>query len=192
MWSTQRKMALGGVVAAVVIGGGGGFAVAHAQEASSTPTASPTSTSSPTSSSSSATKAGKTAKAADRTTLIGDLKDFQHAEWVSKGAHGYVTHDAVLGQVTAVSATSVTVQAADGTNMTFAVDSSTKVKPLAAVAARTGKKATATATPSATASSSTTSSSPATIADVTTGQTVLVSGEKSPDLTAQNVLVRKS
>ena len=101
--------------------------------------------------------------------ILGKVKDFQHAEWVTKGDNNtYVTHEAILGQVTAVSSTSVTVKSTDGTSMTFAVTADTKVHQ------RQAKGSTTTPT----------------IADVKTGQTVLVGGEKSPDLTAKNIVVR--
>ncbi len=201
MWSTKQKAAVGGVVAAVVIGGGGGFAVAHASDATSTPTA--TVTSSPTGSATTGTTGktakAKTAKAEGKDAIIGNLKNFQHAEWVSKGTNGYVTHDAILGKVTSVSATSVTVQAADGTSLTYAVASTTKVHQGAAAGGKAKGKAKATATstvsPTAAATTATTAPAPATaatIADVTVGQTVLVSGAKSPDLVASTVMVRAS
>lgn len=53
-----------------------------------------------------------------------------HATWVTRapaGAAGYVQHDAIRGTVTAVSATSITVQAVDDVTMTFAVNTATKV-----------------------------------------------------------------
>ena len=60
--------------------------------------------------------------------ILGKVKDFQHAEWVTKGdGNTYVTHEAILGEVTAVSATSITVKSTDGTSMTFAVTADTKV-----------------------------------------------------------------
>ena len=100
--------------------------------------------------------------------ILGKVKDFQHAEWVTKGdGSTYVTHEAILGEVTAVSATSITVKSTDGTSMTFAVTADTKVHQ---------RQKGSTTTP--------------TIADVKTGQTVLVGGEKSPDLTAKNIVVR--
>ncbi len=200
MWSTKQKAAVGGVVAAVVIGGGGGFVVAHASDATRTPTA--TATSSPTGSATTgttgkATKATK-AKAGAKDAVIGNLKDFQHAEWVSKSANGYVTHDAILGKVTAVSSTSVTVQAQDGTSLTYSVASTTKVHQAGTAAGGKAKvKATATSTASPTATATTPATAPATptaatIADVTVGETVLVSGAKSPDLVASTVMVRAS
>lgn len=198
MW---KKATIGGVVAVALVGGGAGAAIA-ATRTGATPassTATPTATAT---TSASATKAKNGAKKADGAAaqdLLGKLQDLQHAEWVSKsGANTYVTHDAILGQVTAVSASSITVKAADGTSLTFAVDAATKVRPLA-VKAKAGKKASATSTgtstgtstASPTASPTTSAATPtATIADVTVGQTVLVSGAKSPDLTAKAVFGR--
>ena len=101
---------------------------------------------------------------------IWKVKDFQHAEWVTKGdSNTYVTHEAILGEVTAVSSSSITVRSTDGTSMTFAVAAGTKVH-------QRQTKGSTTTTP--------------TIADIKTGQTVLVGGEKSPDLTAQNIVAR--
>ena len=102
--------------------------------------------------------------------ILGRVKDFQHAEWVTKGdGNTYVTHEAILGEVTAVSSTSITVKSTDGTSMTFAVTADTKVRQ---------RQKGSTTTP--------------TIADIATGQTVLVGGEKSPDLTATNIVARAS
>ena len=57
------------------------------------------------------------------------FEDAVHAQWVSKDAKTgtFVTHDAVRGDVSAVSSTSITIKAADGTSETFAVDAATKV-----------------------------------------------------------------
>ena len=169
MW---RKATLGGLAALAIVAGGAGVGIAHAAQTSSGPTvatADPTGTATP-----SPTATGKPAKAAKggrvaAKQILGKVKDFQHAEWVTKGdGSTYVTHEAILGQVTAVSATSITVKSTDGTSMTFAVTVDTKVHQ------RQAKGTTTTPT----------------IADVKTGQTVLVGGEKSPDLTAKNIVAR--
>ena len=175
MW---RKATIGGLAALAIVAGGAGVGIAHAAQTSTGPTvatADPTGTATP-----SPTATGKPAKAAKAAKadkggrvaakqILGKVKDFQHAEWVTKGDNNtYVTHEAILGQVTAVSSTSVTVTSTDGTSMTFAVTADTKVHQ------RQAKGSTTTPT----------------IADVKTGQTVLVGGEKSPDLTAKNILVR--
>ena len=173
MW---RKATLGGLAALAIVAGGAGVTIAHAAQTSNGPTvasADPTGTPTP-----SPSATGKPAKAARADKggrvaakqILGKVKDFQHAEWVTKGdGSTYVTHEAILGQVTAVSATSITVKSTDGTSMTFTVTADTKVH-------QRQKGSTTTTTP--------------TIADVKTGQTVLVGGEKSPDLTAKNIVVR--
>jgi hypothetical protein len=174
MW---RKATIGGLAALAIVAGGAGVGIAHAAQSSAAPTvatAAPTGTATP-----SPTTTGKPTKGAkgDKAgrvaakQILGKVKDFQHAEWVTKGdGSTYVTHEAILGQVTAVSATSITVKSTDGTSMTFAVTADTKIHQ------RQPKGSTTTTTP--------------TIADVKTGQTVLVGGEKSPDLTAKNIVAR--
>jgi hypothetical protein len=169
MW---RKATIGGLVALAIVAGGAGVTIAHAAQTSTGPTvatADPTPSPSPTGQPAKAPKADKADKAGRVAAkqILGRVKDFQHAEWVTKGdGTTYVTHEAILGAVTAVSSTSITVKSADGTSMTFAVTADTKVH-------QRPKGAT---TP--------------TIADVKVGQTVLVGGEKSPDLTAKNVVAR--
>jgi hypothetical protein len=167
-------------LAAVAVLAVNGVASAHADGAPSpttSPTASPTGTPTGKATGKATAKAtGKaTAKAGaaagDRTAAkaaLGHLRDFQHAEWVTGPAGSAVTHDAVLGRVTAVSPTSVTVASADGTSLTFAVTDHTTVRQRAAQKAATS----------------------ATIADVTVGRTVLVSGTKTSGLTALHVVVR--
>ncbi len=180
----RKQLAIGGLVAVAAVAGTTGVAIAHAQgtSATTTATATPTGTATtgaPGASATKGTKAGKAANGAKAGNgaagkeILGKLKDFQHAEWVTKGdANAYVTHDAILGQVSAVSSTAITVKSADGTSMTFAVNADTKVHQ------RHTTGSTSTTTP--------------TIADVKTGQTVLVGGAKSPDLTAKNVALRTS
>ena len=52
-----------------------------------------------------------------------------HAEWVTLGKDGKpVTHQAIRGDVTAVSATSITVKSKDGVSLTFTIASDTKVR----------------------------------------------------------------
>jgi hypothetical protein len=178
----RKQLAIGGLVAIAAVAGTTGVAIAHAAGTSAPATATATPTGSATTPSGTATKGvkakgTKTDKAGGRAgarTILGKLKDFQHAEWVTKGdANAYVTHEAILGTVKAVSASSITVTAADGTSMTFAVDAKTTVHE--------PKAAGATKDPNA---------AKPTIADVKSGQTVLVGGAKTPDLTAKNVLVR--
>ena len=51
-----------------------------------------------------------------------------HASWVTDGASGPVTHQAVRGEVTAVSPTSITVKAKDGFSLTYSVTKDTVVR----------------------------------------------------------------
>ena len=170
MW---RKATIGGLAALAIVAGGAGVTIAQAAQTSyaqAVATADPTGTPtpSPTATTGKAAKADKGGRDVAR-QILGRVKDFQHAEWVTKGdGNTYVTHEAILGEVTAVSASSITVKSTDGTSMTFAVTPDTKVHQ------RQTKGATTTPT----------------IADIKTGQTVLVGGEKSPDLTAKNIVAR--
>lgn len=169
MW---RKATIGGLAALAIVAGGAGVTIAQAAQTRNVPNvtaADPT----PTPSSSTTAPPGKAGRA-DRAGrdfakhMLGKAKDFQHAEWVIKAdANTYVTHEAILGEVTAVSSTSITVKSTDGTSMTFAVTADTKVR-------QRPKGATTTLT----------------IADINTGQTVFVGGAKSPDLTAKNIVAR--
>ena len=81
----------------------------------------------------------KTDRKADHKGLRSRLLRAVHATWVTDGKAGPVTHQAIRGEVTAVSATSVTVKAKDGVSMTFTVGSDTKVR---ARVATKGAKAT--------------------------------------------------
>ncbi|MDN5767369.1 MAG: hypothetical protein L0H96_15600 [Humibacillus sp.] len=67
-----------------------------------------------------------------------------HATWVTKSKSGVVTHQAIRGEVTAATASSITVKAADGFPQTYAVGAGTKVlvRNLSATD-RAGRKATA-------------------------------------------------
>ncbi|MDQ2750481.1 MAG: hypothetical protein M3Y44_13295, partial [Actinomycetota bacterium] len=57
------------------------------------------------------------------------LKHALHAQWVTKDKDGkFVTHDAIRGTVTAVSATSITVLAEDKKSETFTVNADTKIR----------------------------------------------------------------
>jgi len=98
-----------------------------------------------------------------------------HAQWVTRkpGSAGtYVTHDAIRGQVTAVSATSITVEAVDGVSQTYAVTASTKVHLRKA---EPGKGRAGT---------------PGTIGDVHTGDQVAVAGTGTSSLTAEHIVDR--
>ncbi|MEO7448362.1 MAG: hypothetical protein ABI336_08825 [Humibacillus sp.] len=77
--------------------------------------------------------------AVDTASAKGDHKGLRarllravHATWVTDGKAGAVTHQAIRGDVTAVSSTSITVRAKDGVSMTFSVGPDTKVRYRAA------------------------------------------------------------
>ncbi|MEW1955833.1 hypothetical protein [Terrabacter sp. NPDC080008] len=72
-------------------------------------------------------KDAKDAKA-DRKGWRGQLLRSLHATWVTESKAGPVTHQAIRGEVTAVSGTSVTVKAKDGFSLTWTVTGSTKVR----------------------------------------------------------------
>ena len=88
-----------------------------------------------------------------------------HATWVTenKKTKTFTTHNAIRGQVTAVSATSITVKAADNVTETYVVNSGTKVYIRAAKAAGA-------------------------ISDVKTGEHVFVGGTGTTTLTATRVV----
>ena len=162
MWKT---IAIAGATA-VVIGGAGTAAMA----ASGTPT--PTAPLSP-SSSASLNPGGGSATGADKSQArkrmaVSRLRGAVHATWVSqnKKTGTFTTHEAIRGQVTAVSATSITVKAADSMTETYVLNASTKVRSRATKAA-------------------------ASISDVKTGDRVLVAGTGTTTLTAVRVVETK-
>jgi hypothetical protein len=147
-----KKIVIAGSAAAVVLGAG---TAALAVSGSNTP-----STPSSSSSTTGAAKAGHAKR--------GELRRALHASWVSrdgKNSTSFVTHDAIRGQVTAVSASSITVKAADNVSETYAVTSSTKIHSRADGKGKAG-----------------------TIGEVKSGDPVLVLGTGSGTLTATQVL----
>src|SRR4051794_1604166 len=110
-----KKIVLAGVAAAVVLGAG--TAALAASGSGSTPSPSASASSHP----------GK--PAAGKAHLGRMLaRRSLHGTWVTRdGSSGFVTHDAIRGQVTAVSAGSITVKAADNVSQTYAITSDTKV-----------------------------------------------------------------
>ena len=113
MW---KNIAIGGAVAAAIVGVGTASVALTGSDSTS-----------PSSSTSAATPdhAGR---------LLGRhplarLGNLLHGQWVTKNKDGkVVTHDAIHGSVTAVSATSITVKASDGVSQTYVVNSDTKVR----------------------------------------------------------------
>jgi hypothetical protein len=58
----------------------------------------------------------------------GLLRHAVHGEITTSGKNGFVTHSGVIGAVTSVSATSITVRAADGFTETFSITGDTIVR----------------------------------------------------------------
>jgi hypothetical protein len=108
-----RKILIGGVTAAVIVGAAGtALAVSGSDTMEGTPVA--------------------TDVAADHHPLLDGrgklLRRVAHGEVVVRGQDGFVQHDLIVGKVTSVSSTSITVRAADNTSETFVVNSDTKVR----------------------------------------------------------------
>jgi hypothetical protein len=97
------------------------------------------------------------------------------ATWVTqnKKTKTFTTHDAIRGQVSAVTPTSITVRAADNVTQTYLVTARTKVF------IRAPKAAGSTSTPARTTSS---------ISSVNTGDAVFVGGIGRTGLTAVRVI----
>jgi hypothetical protein len=153
MWKT---IAVTGATAAI-IGGAGTAAVA----ATGTPTPPPVASVSSSASDTSNASTTNTAKAG----AVRRLRRAVHATWVSenKRTKTFTTHDAIRGQVTAVSPTSITVQAADNVIETYVLNSATKVHTRA-------------------------EKTPASISDINGGDPVWVVGTGTTTLTAARVI----
>jgi hypothetical protein len=157
MWKT---IALVGATAAI-IGGAGTAAFA----ASGTPTPTPSASSM---SAASDTSASTPTTAAVKHPRVNRLRRAVHATWVTenKKTTVFTTHDTILGQVIGLSATSITVQAADTLTQTYAITLGTKVHTRALKSA-------------------------ASISDVKTGDLVFVGGTGTTTLTAVRVVDAK-
>lgn len=97
-----------------------------------------------------------------------------HGQWVTRdrdNPSAFVTHNAIRGEVTAVSAGSITVKAQDGFSQTYAVTDATKVR------LRKGKPGNGHGAGAA-----------GSIADVHTGDKVAVTGTGTTSLTAQHIV----
>jgi hypothetical protein len=106
MW---KKIAIAGAVSAAILGAGGAALATSGSGSTSTDAQSTTT----------ATKLLKNPR-------IGRAL---HAQWVTRGKDkSFVTHDAIRGEVTAVSASSIAVKAADGVTQTYAVTADTVVR----------------------------------------------------------------
>jgi uncharacterized cupin superfamily protein len=120
-----RKVAaiVGGVAAVAVIGTAGVAAATAAPSPSGAPSPSASASESP-----SAPGADKRERG-DRRGRFGLHFRGLHGEWVVKGEDGkFVTMVSARGEVTAVSASSITIKAEDGFTATFAVNADTKVR----------------------------------------------------------------
>ena len=104
----------------------------------------------------------------DKRKAVNRLRGTVHATWVSKNRRNgtFTTHQAIRGQVTAVSARSITVKAADSVTETYVLNASTKVHSRATKAA-------------------------ALISTIKTGDPVLVAGTGTTTLTALRVVEAK-
>lgn len=110
-----------------------------------------------------------------------------HAQWVTPDPdreNAFVTHNAIRGEVTAVSPTSITVKALDGVTQTYAITSDTKVhlrKGLPSLGNGKGH--------GGRGNRGGLGNGPAgTISDVHTGDKVAVTGTGTTSLTAQHVV----
>ena len=125
-----RKVAIAGATAAVIIGAGtAALATTGSSGTPGTPSTSGTSSSS-SSSSSSATKGAGLGRFARRHPEIAALIKHHavHGQIVTDDNGTDVTHDGIVGTVSAVSPSSITVKASDGFTQTFSINSSTKVR----------------------------------------------------------------
>jgi hypothetical protein len=151
MW---KQIVIAGTAGAALVGGGAIALAADSPSSTSTAASAPATAST---NSSPATKKPAARRGHVKQALT-RLKNFDQGEWVTGPSGATVTHQAIKGKVSAVSPTSIQVKAADGTSLTFVANSSTKV------GLREGGKG---------------SAKKGTLADVKTGDTVLVTGTKT-------------
>lgn len=128
MW---KKIALAGAVGAVVVGAATiSLAASPANGGSSTAAGAPAAVNAPLGANGgqAAGRPGKRMKDHLNKRLDAGLKNALHGEFVTKDDNGaFVTHELYRGDVTAVSATSISVHTADGASMTYTVGTDTKV-----------------------------------------------------------------
>lgn len=120
-----RRILIGGITAAAIVGAGGtAIALTGSDSTNGTPTTTATAPAHP-----GKDHPGKAHPGKDRMKgKAGLLRNVAYAQIVTKGKHGFVTHTLINGTVMSVSATSITVQAADKHSETFVVDKDTKVR----------------------------------------------------------------
>jgi len=164
MW---KNIAVAGAVTAAIVGAGG---AALAASGSDSPSPSPAASASADTNNGSAPKLAKNRaqnkKLGAELHKSAHLERAVHAQWVSRGKDNtFITHDAIRGQVSAVSATSISVKAADGLTQTYSVSSDTAVR------VRTDGKG-----------------AKGQISQVKTGDAVLVTGTGTTSLKAEHIL----
>jgi hypothetical protein len=143
MW---KKIAIAGAVSVAILGAGGAALATSGSGSTSVDTQTTT----------------KAAKLLNNPRLGRAV----HAQWVARGKDkSFITHDAIRGDVTAVSVTSISVKAADGVTQTYAVTADTVVRIKGAGKGTTGA-----------------------IGKVHSGDRVLVVGTGTTTLTANHVL----
>jgi hypothetical protein len=164
MW---KRIAVIGVAAALI---GGAGTAAFAASSTATPSPSPSSVGAPSDSSATTSK-----PEAGKHPGLDRLRRSVHATWVTrnKKTTTFTTHDAIRGQVIALTPTSITVRAADNLTETYVISSRTKVFTRALRAA--GAQPTVPRTS-------------ASIADVKAGDSVVVAGTGTATLSATRVV----
>jgi hypothetical protein len=116
-----RRILIGGVIAAAIVGAGGVAVALSGSDGSA-------GTQRTTVSSRRAPAGLGTLRALARDGRL--LRRVAHGEVVVRGREGFVTHDVIVGTVTSIAATSITVLAADSTSETYAVTNDTRVRVL--------------------------------------------------------------
>jgi hypothetical protein len=164
-----KKVVIAGVAAATVLGAGTAALAASGSSSSPSPTASSGPAPGKAANGNAANGNAANGNAANGKALrrpgLALARRALHGSWVTRnGSSGFVTHDAIRGQVTAVSAGSITVKAADDVSQTYAVTGDTKVH-LRGAKGQAG-----------------------TIGQVKTGDRVIVLGTGTSSLTATQVL----
>ena len=185
MW---KKTTTGAVLTAALLGTAG-VAMASAEGRTPAPGSTTAAAGTPTGGAASP-KDGTKHRGAERGERGGFGKGVQHAQWVAKDKAGaFVTHDAITGEVTAASATSVTVKAEDGVSLTFAVTADTTIR-LRPAATRPADKPAAKPGESKPGDTPAAKGRAGTSTDLKLGQHATVSGTGTDALTAAHVGVR--
>ncbi len=175
------KTFIAAAVTAAAVGSGGvalaGAQGSHAALSVATPSASSSASTTGTGTAlttpaQAATKAGHAGRRAQKAKRHARLGNALHGSWVTKnGKTGkVVTHDAIRGTASAISATSITVTAADKVSQTYAITSKTYVRVFDATTHKPVQSS---------------------IGAIKSGQRVRVAGTGTTSLIAKNVVVVK-